>query len=85
MPWHVLLWLTQGWHVTKEVIDEETGEIITVPFEQKVLDAEGEVVIDKYMEQRSYKMKELGIHRYIVKAEMTPRQVAEMVKLELAA
>ena len=46
--------------VTKEVIDEETGEIITVPFEQKVLDAEGEVVIDKYMEQRSYKMNELS-------------------------
>lgn len=30
-------------------------------------------------------LKDLGIRRYIVKAEMTPRQVAEMVKLELAA
>jgi DNA-binding response OmpR family regulator len=36
-------------------------------------------------EQAPPELKELGINRYIVKAEMTPRQVAEMVKLELAA
>jgi DNA-binding response OmpR family regulator len=30
-------------------------------------------------------LKELGARRFIVKAEMTPRQVAEMVKTELAA
>lgn len=30
-------------------------------------------------------LKELGVKRFIVKAEMTPRQVAEMVKAELAA
>jgi len=30
-------------------------------------------------------IKELGVRRFIVKAEMTPRQVAEMVKSELAA
>ena len=29
-------------------------------------------------------LKELGVKRFIVKAEMTPRQVAEMVKTELA-
>lgn len=29
-------------------------------------------------------LKSLGVIRYIVKAEMTPRQVAEMVKQELA-
>jgi DNA-binding response OmpR family regulator len=29
-------------------------------------------------------LKELGVRRFIVKAEMTPRQVAEMVKTELA-
>jgi DNA-binding response OmpR family regulator len=29
-------------------------------------------------------LKEHGIRRFIVKAEMTPRQVAEMVKAELA-
>ncbi len=29
-------------------------------------------------------LKELGVRRFIVKAEMTPRQVAEMVKKELA-
>jgi DNA-binding response OmpR family regulator len=29
-------------------------------------------------------LKELGVRRFIVKAEMTPRQVAEMVKAELA-
>lgn len=28
-------------------------------------------------------IKELGVKRFIVKAEMTPRQVAEMVKTEL--
>jgi DNA-binding response OmpR family regulator len=36
-------------------------------------------------EQAPTSLKELGIRRYIVKAEMTPRQVAEMVKTELAA
>ena len=30
-------------------------------------------------------LKELGVKRFIVKAEMTPRQVAEMVKSELGA
>lgn len=30
-------------------------------------------------------LKELGVKRFIVKAEMTPRQVAEMVKQELAS
>lgn len=29
-------------------------------------------------------LKELGVKRFIVKAEMTPRQVAEMIKQELA-
>ncbi len=29
-------------------------------------------------------IKELGVRRFIVKAELTPRQVAEMVKTELA-
>lgn len=29
-------------------------------------------------------LKKLGIRRYVVKAEMTPRQVAELVKTELA-
>lgn len=31
------------------------------------------------------KVKQLNVRRFIVKAEMTPRQVAEMVKAELAA
>lgn len=30
-------------------------------------------------------IKQQGVRRFIVKAEMTPRQVAEMVKTELAA
>lgn len=30
-------------------------------------------------------LRELGVKKFIVKAEMTPRQVAEMVKVELAA
>jgi DNA-binding response OmpR family regulator len=36
-------------------------------------------------EQAPPALKTLGIRRYIVKAEMTPRQVAEMVKVELAS
>ena len=36
-------------------------------------------------EQAPTSLKELGIRRYIVKAEMTPRPLAEMVKTELAA
>lgn len=35
-------------------------------------------------EQAPPELKTLGIRKYIVKAEMTPRQVAEMVKAELA-
>lgn len=35
-------------------------------------------------DQAPSSLKDLGIRRYIVKAEMTPRQVAEMVKQELA-
>ena len=35
-------------------------------------------------EQAPPELKDLGIRRYIVKAEMTPRQVAEMVTTELA-
>ncbi len=30
-------------------------------------------------------LKKLNVRRYVVKAEMTPRQVAELVKAELAA
>lgn len=30
-------------------------------------------------------LRELGVRRFIVKAEMTPRQVAEMVKQELSS
>ncbi len=30
-------------------------------------------------------LRELGVKKFIVKAEMTPRQVAEMVKTELAS
>lgn len=30
-------------------------------------------------------LKELGVRKFIVKAEMTPRQVAEMVKTELGS
>lgn len=36
-------------------------------------------------EEAPASLKQLGIHKYIVKAEMTPRQVAELVKNELAA
>lgn len=44
------------------------------------------IILTNTDEQRvSAKLSGLGIRRFIVKAEMTPRQVAEMVKKELAA
>jgi 5'-3' exonuclease len=46
--------------VTKEVVDKETGEITLVTTKENVVDAEGNVVIAKHMEQRSYKMNELS-------------------------
>jgi DNA-binding response OmpR family regulator len=36
-------------------------------------------------EEAPESVKRAGVRRFIVKAEMTPRQVAEMVKAELAA
>jgi DNA-binding response OmpR family regulator len=36
-------------------------------------------------EEAPASLRQLDIHKYIVKAEMTPRQVAELVKNELAA
>ncbi len=42
------------------------------------------ILTNSGQEQAPPNLKNLGIRRYIVKAEMTPRQVAEMVKAELA-
>lgn len=44
------------------------------------------IILTNMGEQEAPAMiKELNVRRFIVKAEMTPRQVAEMVKTELAA
>lgn len=44
------------------------------------------IILTNMGEQEAPKIiKELNVRRFIVKAEMTPRQVAEMVKAELAA
>ncbi len=44
------------------------------------------IILTNVGEQEAPKeLKKLGVRRFIVKAEMTPRQVAEMVKAELAA
>ena len=37
------------------------------------------------IEEAPDNLKQLGVRKFIVKAEMTPRQVAELVKNELAA
>lgn len=42
------------------------------------------IILTNLSEQEApAKLKELGVTRYIVKAEMTPKQVAELVKQEL--
>lgn len=44
------------------------------------------IILTNMGEQEAPKsIKNLNVRRFIVKAEMTPRQVAEMVKTELAA
>lgn len=42
------------------------------------------ILTNSGQEQAPPKIKELGVEAYIVKAEMTPRQVAELVKSKLA-
>ena len=61
--------------------DEMLAELRKKPWGKDVL-----VIILTNMgeEEAPKRLRDLGIHSFIVKAEMTPRQVAERVKLALA-
>jgi len=63
-----------GTEMLTELRQTEWGKHIKVIILTNVGEQEAPEVLDK-----------LGVRRFIVKAEMTPRQVAEMVKQELAA
>ncbi len=63
-----------GDEVLEKVRAEEWGKNIKV------------IILTNLSEQEEpAKLKDLGVSKYIVKAEMTPKQVAELVKTELGA
>lgn len=63
-----------------------TGDEMLVELRKKPWGKDVPVIILTNMgeEEAPVALKNLGVHSYIVKAEMTPRQVAERVKLALA-
>ncbi len=61
--------------------DEMLAELRKKPFGKNIT----VIVLTNMGEEEAPKsLKELNVHSFIVKAEMTPRQVAERVKLALA-
>lgn len=68
------------------MMPEMTGDEMLVKMRDTTWGKDIKVIILTNMgEQEAPKViKELGVRQFIVKAEMTPRQVAEMVKAELA-
>ncbi len=69
------------------MMPEMTGDQMLAELRKKDWGKDIKVIIltNKGEQEAPEVLKSLGVHRYIVKAEMTPRQVAEMVKAELAA
>ncbi len=69
------------------MMPEMTGDEMLVKLRETDWGKETHVIILTNMgEQEAPQIiKQLGVQKFIVKAEMTPRQVAEMVKAELAA
>ncbi len=69
------------------MMPEMTGDEMLVKLRATEWGKEMKVIILTNMgEQEAPEIiKTLGVRRFIVKAEMTPRQVADMVKTELAA
>ncbi len=68
------------------MMPEMTGDQMLVELRKQAWGKNMKVIIltNKGEQEAPEILKSLGVRRYIVKAEMTPRQVAEMVKAELA-
>ncbi len=69
------------------MMPEMTGAEMLEELRKKTWGADIKVIILTNMGEQEAPpgLKELGIKRFIVKAEMTPSEVAKMVKAELAA
>lgn len=69
------------------MMPEMTGDQMLAEMRKTPWGAKTKVIIltNKGESEAPAVLKDLGVSKYIVKAEMTPRQVAEMVKVELAA
>lgn len=69
------------------MMPEMTGDEMLVELRKKPWGKDITVIILTNMgeEEAPKSLKELGVHSFIVKAEMTPRQVAERVKTALEA
>lgn len=67
------------------MMPEMTGDQMLAELRKKSWGKDITVIILTNMgeEEAPKSLKELGVHSFIVKAEMTPRQVAERVKLAL--
>jgi DNA-binding response OmpR family regulator len=68
------------------MMPELTGDQMLAELRKKDWGKDIKVIIltNKGEQEAPEILKSLGVRHYIVKAEMTPRQVAEMVKAELA-
>lgn len=69
------------------MMPEMTGDEMLAELRKKPWGKDITVIILTNMgeEEAPKSLKELGVHSFIVKAEMTPRQVAERVKQALSA
>jgi DNA-binding response OmpR family regulator len=67
------------------MMPEMTGDQMLAELRKKTWGKDITVIILTNMgeEEAPKSLRELGVHSFIVKAEMTPRQVAERVKLAL--
>lgn len=68
------------------MMPEMTGDQMLIELRKKPWGKDIKVIVLTNMgeEEAPKVIKELGVHSFIVKAEMTPRQVAERVKQALA-
>ncbi len=69
------------------MMPEMTGDEMLAEMRKKSWGKDTKVIILTNMgeEEAPKSLKDLNVHSFIVKAEMTPRQVAERVKLALAS
>jgi DNA-binding response OmpR family regulator len=69
------------------MMPEMTGDEMLVKLRETTWGKDMKVIILTNMGEQEAPdvVKQLNVRRFILKAEMTPRQVAEMVKTELAA